>query len=168
LITPSLAGVSGHFFLLGALYSVISLILWAGFYAGYVMPPSLLADPVLWHAHEMIYGFTIAIVAGFLLTAVANWTGGAPARQIHLAALCVLWLTGRIVMNFDMGLPLWLIYVLEGAFIPALAVSLSIPLLKSWNVRNFVFLGSADRSFRLRYCFSNNREPFAALYGAVS
>ena len=69
------------FFLLGAFYSVISLLSWAGFYAGYITPSSILSDFVSWHAHELIYGFTIAIVAGFLLTAVANWTGGAPARH---------------------------------------------------------------------------------------
>lgn len=155
------------FFLLGALYSAISLIIWVGFYRGYVLPPSFLADPVLWHAHEMIYGFTMAIVAGFLLTAVANWTGGAPARQIHLAALCALWLTGRIVMSFDMGLSSWLIYALAGAFIPALAVSLSIPLLRSWNARNFVFLGLLSVLFvcEIVFLITENRSPlYMALF----
>ncbi len=128
------------FFLLGALYSVLSLLIWGGFYAGYVVPPSVMGDTVSWHAHEMIYGFALAIVAGFLLTAVANWTGGAPARQIHLAGLCVLWMAGRVVMSFELGLPEMVIWSVEAAFVPALAVSLSIPLLKNWNKRNFVFL----------------------------
>lgn len=128
------------FFFLGALYSLISLALWGGFYAGYVVPPYFLLDAVSWHAHEMIYGFSMAVVAGFLLTAVANWTGVAPARQMHLAGLCSLWILGRVVMNFDFGLPLWGIVVLEGAFIPALALSLAIPLIRSWNKRNFIFL----------------------------
>ena len=128
------------FFLLGAIYSTISLLIWGGFYAEHVAPPSFMHDPISWHAHEMIYGFTIAIVAGFLLTAVANWTGGAPARQIHLAGLCLVWLAGRIVMNFDLGLTDTSVFVIEAAFLPTLAISLSIPLLKSWNKRNFVFL----------------------------
>lgn len=128
------------FFALGALYSLVSLSLWGGFYAGLPIAFSSVLDPVSWHAHEMIYGFTMAIVAGFLLTAVANWTGGAPARQMHLAGLCAIWLAGRIVMNFDIGLPFPLLVAIEGAFIPALAVSLAIPLLRSWNKRNFVFL----------------------------
>lgn len=128
------------FFLLGALYSALNLLIWGGFYAGHITPPSFLLDPVSWHAHEMIYGFTMAIIAGFLLTAVANWTGGAPARQLHLGALCGLWVAGRVVMNFDLGLPDIAIAVIENSFIPALAISLSIPLLKSWNKRNFVFL----------------------------
>ncbi len=128
------------FFFLGAVYSVINLFIWGGFYAGFISPPAVLDSAVSWHAHEMIYGYTIAIVAGFLLTAVANWTGGAPTRQLHLLGLCLLWIAGRVVMNFDFGLPVFMIAGVEGAFLPALAISLSIPLLKSWNVRNFVFL----------------------------
>src|SRR5690606_7040569 len=85
------------FFFAGAVYTVLSVLLWGGFYAGHAELPEILHDPVGWHAHEMIYGFTMAIVAGFLLTAVANWTGGAPARQMHLAALVMLWGAGRVV-----------------------------------------------------------------------
>lgn len=128
------------FFFLGALYSFISLFIWGGFYAGHVVPPSFMLDPISWHAHEMIYGFTIAIVAGFLLTAVANWTGGAPARQIHLGLLCLIWIAGRIVMGFDFGLPASAVIAIEASFVPALAISLAIPLLKSRNKRNFIFL----------------------------
>ena len=116
------------FFFLGALFTVLSICLWGAFYAGTgITPPVFLLDPVSWHAHEMIYGFSMAIVAGFLLTAVANWTGGAPARQMHLAGLCALWLIGRIVMSVDLGLPAWGVIALESLFIPALALSLAIP-----------------------------------------
>ena len=128
------------FFFMGALYSLLSILLWAAFYSGHFSPPSFLLDPVSWHAHEMIYGFSMTIVAGFLLTAVANWTGGAPARQIHLAGLCGLWLAGRIVINFDLGLPHYAVIVIAVSFIPALAISLALPLLRSWNKRNFIFL----------------------------
>src|SRR5690606_30564022 len=92
------------FFLFGALYSIINLSIWGGFYAGYITPPVFFSDPISWHAHEMIYGFTVAVIAGFLLTAVANWTRGAPVRQIQLAVLCLLWVAGRIVFSFDLGL----------------------------------------------------------------
>ncbi|TNE32302.1 MAG: NnrS family protein [Alphaproteobacteria bacterium] len=129
------------FFLCGAVYTVFSVLLWGGFYAGHTQLPEVLGDPVGWHAHEMIYGFTMAIVAGFLLTAVANWTGGAPARQLHLAGLVALWGAGRLVLNLNTELPSWLVYGIAGAFIPALAVSLALPLLKSRNIRNFIFLG---------------------------
>ncbi|TAH37528.1 MAG: NnrS family protein [Alphaproteobacteria bacterium] len=129
------------FFLLGALYSILSIGFWGMFYAGLYTPPAfIMLDPISWHAHEMIYGFSLAIVAGFLLTAVANWTGGAPVRQIHLAGLCCLWLSGRIVLNFDLGLPHFSVVMIAVSFIPALVVSLAIPLFKSWNKRNFIFL----------------------------
>lgn len=129
------------FFFLGAFFSIFSIAIWGAFYAGIgITPPVFFLDPISWHAHEMIYGFSMAIVAGFLLTAVANWTGGAPARQIHLAGLCALWVIGRIVMGIDFGLPAWFIITLEVLFVPALAISLAIPLLRSWNKRNFVFL----------------------------
>lgn len=127
------------FFLMGAIYAVASILFWTSVYSGHASFPDLFSDPVVWHAHEIIYGFTVAIVAGFLLTAVANWTGGAPVRQIQLMFLCTLWLAGRLAMNIN-GLPSWLVYVAELSFIPTLAVSLSVPLLKSWNTRNFVFL----------------------------
>lgn len=137
---PFLARGFRPFFFFGSLYSLLCLVLWGGFYAGIVVPGPSFLDPVSWHAHEMIFGFTIAIVAGFLLTAVANWTGGAPARQLHLALLCLLWMIARIAVNFDMGLPSWLAILFTTAFIPALAISLSIPLIRSWSKRNFVFL----------------------------
>lgn len=128
------------FFLFGALYGAMSIVIWGGFYMGHIMPPAFFLDPVSWHAHEMIFGFTMAIVAGFLLTAVANWTGGAPARQIHLAILTMLWLAGRLVMNVDIGLSTaWIVFI-EVLFVPALAVTLAIPLFRSRNKRNFVFL----------------------------
>jgi len=128
------------FFFMGAIYSLLSIFLWASFYSEHFSPPTFLFDPISWHAHEMIFGFSMAIVAGFLLTAVANWTGGAPARQMHLASLCWLWLAGRLVLNFDLGLPHFAVVMIAISFIPALMISLAIPLLRSWNKRNFIFL----------------------------
>ncbi len=128
------------FFALGALFSAASLLIWGGFYAGAVVPPSFMLDPVSWHVHGMIYGFAMAIIAGFLLTAIANWTASAPVRQWHLLGLCLLWLAGRVVMNVDLGLSPSIIILIEGSFIPALAISLSVPLLRARNKRNFIFL----------------------------
>lgn len=154
------------FFLLGALYSIISLLIWSGFYAGYVTPPLFMIDPVSWHAHEMIYGFTMAIVAGFLLTAVANWTDSAPVRGFHLLGLCLLWLAGRVVMNFNLGIPEVAVLVFEGAFIVTLAFSLSIPLFKTWDKRNFVFLVLLSILFACDMAFLITKER-TTLYVAV-
>lgn len=136
---PVLARGFRPFFLIGAVYAVLIVPLWVMQMRGGMMVQMPFDDPVIWHGHEMIYGFTMAVVTGFLLTAVANWTGGSPARQVHLAALCVLWLAGRMAMNF--GMPYAVSAAIDLAFIPALAVSLAIPLVHSRNVRNFVFLG---------------------------
>ena len=127
------------FFLLGALYAIVTIGVWIAYYHGTSIAKGPFDNPVIWHGHEMIFGYTVAIIAGFLLTAVANWTAGAPARQIHLAGLVLVWLAGRVAM-----LSAWppvIAAVIDLAFLPALAASLAIPLLRSWNKRNFIFLG---------------------------
>ena len=154
------------FFILGALYSIISLLIWGGFYAGLATPPLFMVDPVSWHAHEMVYGYTMAIVAGFLLTAVANWTDSTPVRGFHLLGLGLLWLAGRIVMNFDLGFPAVVVLIFEGAFILALALSLSIPLLKTWDKRNFIFLVLLSILFACDMLFLITKER-TSLYVAV-
>lgn len=155
------------FFFLGTLFCILGLGVWGAFYAGLgIMPPAFFLDPVSWHAHEMVYGFSMAIVAGFLLTAVANWTGGAPVRQIHLMFLCALWIAGRIAMGVDLGLPAWCIAAIEVSFVPALAVSLAVPLLRSWSRRNFVFLTLLSALFACDVWFFL-RGDIVALHAAV-
>lgn len=127
------------FFLMGSLFAALVLPLWAGIFAGMEMPP-MRVDPMLWHAHEMIFGFVLAIISGFLLTAVANWTGWAPVRGAHLAGLVMLWLAGRAAISCTF-VPYVVAASLDLAFIPVLAVSLLVPLWKKRDLRNFVFLG---------------------------
>lgn len=141
------------FFILSALQAVFMLVLWGGYYGGYITPPDLLLATTSWHIHEMIYGFAVCVVAGFLLTAVANWTGTNPVKGGHLFALCCAWVLGRLVMNFDLGLPVWGVYAASIAFLPALAISLSIPLLKTNNKRNFIFLGILGVLSASQICF---------------
>lgn len=152
------------FFLLGALHAALSVGLWALQMQGHVFLSMPFSDPVLWHGHEMIFGFTMAIIAGFLLTAVANWTKGAPARQLHLAALVLLWAAGRVVMFLDVEL--YIAAAIDLAFIPALAVTLALPLLRSWNKRNFIFLFMLTALF-LCNLVSVVWQERAALYVAI-
>ena len=85
------------FFLLGAIWAAIAVPVWLAAYVhGYVLPGALPA--MTWHAHEMIYGYAVAAVTGFLLTAIPNWTGRLPIRGVPLAALATLWLAGRIAL----------------------------------------------------------------------
>lgn len=128
------------FFFCAGLFAIFSISFWLLFLTDLMSLPSGISDAIGWHAHEMIYGFAMAVISGFLLTAVANWTGWSPVRGYHLAGLVLLWLAGRIAPYIP-ELPHWVLILIEGSFIPALAVSLFVPLYKSRNIRNYVFLG---------------------------
>jgi len=93
---------------------------------------------ILWHSHEMLFGFSLAIIAGFLLTAVRNWTNVQTLYGWPLAALFLLWLAARL-MPFVTSLPEHLIAFTDLAFAPMLAVSIAIPIIRSKNYRNLVF-----------------------------
>jgi uncharacterized protein involved in response to NO len=94
------------FFLLAALWAAIAIPLWLCVFAGRADLPSLLA-PSVWHVHEMIYGFGAATVAGFLLTAIPNWTGRMPLQGGPLALLVLLWAAGRgaVLLSEWIGAP---------------------------------------------------------------
>ena len=84
------------FFLLAGVYALISILIWGGVYV-YGWPTSRLPfSPASWHAHEMIFGYGMAVAAGFLLTAVRNWTHLPTLRGYPLAGLAILWLAARM------------------------------------------------------------------------
>ena len=85
------------FFLGSAVWAAISVPLWLCAYTGGLVVPTAL-PPLIWHAHEMIFGFAAATVAGFLLTAIPNWTGRFPLQGKPLLTLFALWLAGRVAM----------------------------------------------------------------------
>lgn len=74
------------FFLLGALWAALAIPLWLGVFAGCFQISTALS-PVVWHVHEMVFGYGAAVVAGFLLTAIPNWTGRMPLQDGPLAVL---------------------------------------------------------------------------------
>lgn len=97
---PILRGGFRPFFLGGAVWAVVALSLWLTVLAGdFTLPTAF--DPLAWHRHEMLFGFVGAIVAGFLLTAIPNWTGRLPIAGVPLAALFGLWAAGRAAMFFS-------------------------------------------------------------------
>lgn len=128
------------FFLLAAVMASISSLLWVLQLQGSLT----LGDAygaVSWHAHEMIFGYTVAVIAGFLLTAVRNWTRLPTASGLRLVTLVGLWVAGRLVMLGTAVLPPISIVIVDLSFLPVLAVSL-IPSL--WRVRawrNLVLIG---------------------------
>ena len=83
------------FFFLGASWAVIALALWMLAYSGSLVLPTAL-EPLIWHRHEMLFGFVGAVIAGFLLTAIPNWTGRLPIAGWPLAGLVGLWAAARI------------------------------------------------------------------------
>ena len=97
---PFLRGGFRPFFFGGALWAVVALALWLCALAGALELPSRF-DPLAWHRHEMLFGFVGAVVAGFLLTAIPNWTGRLPIAGLPLAGLFGLWLAARVAMLFS-------------------------------------------------------------------
>ncbi len=128
------------FFLLAAAFAVAFLPLWLLAYTGQ-LDPAAHWTAATWHGHEMIFGFTIAVVAGFLLTAVGNWTKSETAVGVPLAVLCLLWLAGRLAVVFSGQLSPTLVALADLVFIPALAGAIGRPLIRTHNRRNLKFLG---------------------------
>ena len=85
------------FFLGGALWALIAMLLWIGVVTGR-WEIATKYGPLAWHAHEFLFGYVGAIIAGFLLTAIPNWTGQLPIRGGPLLALFLLWLAGRVAL----------------------------------------------------------------------
>ena len=94
------------FFLMSALWAAAAIPVWLAAYAGGITVPSLL-PPVVWHVHEMVFGFAAATVAGFLLTSIPNWTGRLPLQGWPLATLVFLWAIGRVavLLSARLGAP---------------------------------------------------------------
>lgn len=94
-----------------------------------------------WHAHEMLLGYAGAVIAGFLLTAIKNWTGKPTLSGDPLGWLCLLWLYGRIMPFYAGLLPDVMIALVDFAFLPILAYYASKPIIESKNYPNLIFIG---------------------------
>jgi uncharacterized protein involved in response to NO len=123
------------FFLCGALYAAVAIIGWMGLYTGHGSLPTGFA-PLAWHTHEMIYGWLAAIITGFLLTAVPNWTGGLPLAGAPLAGLLSLWLTGRIAVAFSAWLGWPLAAMLDCLFLAAVVAAILREIVAGKNWQN--------------------------------
>jgi len=123
------------FFLFGALHAAAMVALWVPWYLGFVGLPSAFA-PVVWHSHELLFGYVPAIVAGFLLTAVPNWTGRLPVVGWPLAGLFGLWLVGRATVATSAALPPLAVALASLAFPAALLAVLLREILAGRNWRN--------------------------------
>ena len=122
-------------FLAAGSWAVIALALWLAMFFGYVQLPTRF-DPLAWHVHEMLFGFVMAAVAGFLLTAIPNWTGRLPVRGYPLATLAGLWLLGRLACLISADLPAWLAVLADLAFPASLLAVAAREIIAGRNWRN--------------------------------
>ena len=127
------------FFLLASLFSAIALALWAMVFADNWQLSAFSYYPmILWHAHEMVFAYSMAVIAGFLLTAIKNWTGMQTVNGGKLALLASSWLLARILpFAIDKH---WLIAIVDMLFLPLLAVFIAMPLIKVGNKRNYFMI----------------------------
>ena len=124
------------FFLAAGLYAVLMMALWLLVLRGSLHLGSL--SPLVWHGHEMLFGFAIAVIAGFLLTAAQNWTGIRTPSGPPLAALFLLWLAGRLSFLVP-GLPVGGVALIDLLFLPVLALTLARPIMKAKQLNNAPF-----------------------------
>lgn len=134
---PDVLGAKGFrpFFLLAGLHAAVMAPLWLLVLDGTVVLRGPLQG-VTWHAHEMLFGFTMAVIAGFLLTAAENWTGLPTIRGWPLLALAGTWLAGRIAL---VAVPGPVGAVLDLAVVPVLVLGLGRPLVAAKSHRNLQF-----------------------------
>ena len=124
------------FYSLAAVFSIAAMILWLCAFAGLSGTGEYLYG-VVWHSHEMLFGFATAVIAGFLLTAVRNWTGLPTPTGAALAMLAAIWLAARLLIILGSA-PV--AAIVDVAFLPALAIAIAGPILGSRNKRNYKVL----------------------------
>jgi len=157
------------FYIGAAALAAIGVPLWVGLWLGHVQLTMAIA-PMLWHAHEMLFGFAIGVIVGFLLTAGRAWTGLDTVRGAGLGALALLWLAARLAA-FAAPYPVYA--ALDVALLPAVAIIFGRVLLKAGNKRNLplagilVLLALANLCFHLGALGLVGISPLAPLHAAL-
>ncbi len=128
------------FFALAGLAALVLIVFWNAIFDGSLTSEHYYPDNY-WHAHEMLLGYAVAVIAGFLLTAVKNWTGKPTLSGDSLAGLCFLWLYGRILPFYAGLLPDALIALVDVSFLPVLAYQVSKPVIQAKQYNNLFFIG---------------------------
>lgn len=158
------------FYLAGALVAAVTVPLWLVLFLG-SLSFTTAVSPLLWHAHEMLYGFAVAVIVGFLMTAGKNWTGLDTPRGASLGALVLLWLAARLASLADVPL---LYAVLDMALLPVVALIFGTLLWRVKNYRNMplavilLLLASANGLFHLAALGVMDLNPMQPLYAALA
>ncbi len=127
------------FFLAGALYGSGAILFWLPLFYGSLATSSAFA-PVDWHIHEMLFGYLAAIVTGFLLTAIPNWTGRLPLQGGPLLILVSFWLAGRVAVFFSALIDWRVVAALDCVFLLAVAAAATREIVAGRNWRNLKVL----------------------------
>ncbi|MGO4870490.1 MAG: NnrS family protein [Roseiarcus sp.] len=123
------------FFLAAGVWAVIGIALWPPFLSGAIEIPTAFSA-VDWHAHEMIFGYGAAVVSGFLLTAIPNWTGRLPVAGWPLAALTALWAAGRLAIFASSLIGRSAAAAVDGAYLIVFAALIAREVIAGRNWRN--------------------------------
>lgn len=148
------------FFLAAGVFSILSMAIWMANYIFAVEFSFSGIAPPLWHAHEMIFGYAMAVVAGFLLTAIKNWTGEEVLRGKVLGLLFLLWLVAR-VLSLTGSVSLEILAVIDVAFLFLLGLACLRPVLK---IKQYKQIGIIAKIFLLMFC---NLTFYLGLMGIV-
>lgn len=127
------------FFFGAAAWAALAMVLWVPMLSGHLILPTAF-DPVSWHAHEFLFGYLGAVIAGFLLTAVPNWTGRLPIVGWRLGLLALVWLAGRVAVAVSAGLPAGLVAIVDLAFPVLFALAMLREIVAGRNWRNLIVL----------------------------
>ncbi|MET3660403.1 NnrS family protein [Aquamicrobium ahrensii] len=127
------------FFLLGALCAGLTVLAWLPILSGSIETSSAFT-PVDWHVHETMFGYLAAIVTGFLLTAIPNWTGRLPVQGAPLLALVLLWAAGRFAVFFSAEIGWVAAAIIDCAFLVAVAAAAAKEIVAGRNWRNLMVL----------------------------
>ena len=127
------------FFFMGTLYAGLAILAWLPLFYGWFETSSLFA-PVDWHIHEMLFGYLAAVMTGFLLTAIPNWTGRLPVQGMPLLILVLIWLAGRFAVYFSGQIGWVAAGVIDCAFLLAVVFAAATEIVAGRNWRNLKVL----------------------------
>ncbi len=133
------------FFVSAAAFAALSILVWIGEYSGVIVSNGML-DALSWHSHEMVFGYLSAVLAGFTLTAVANWTGRPPVSGLPMMLLFTTWLAGRIGIALALTgeMSLLPVAIIDLAFIPFFVFLFGREVVAGGNKRNFVVVAAVS------------------------
>src|SRR5450631_3951770 len=128
------------FFLFGAFYAGLAVLAWLPMFKG-ELELSTALSPIDWHVHEMLYGYLPAVVTGFLLTAIPNWTGRLPIQGMPLLVLVSVWVVGRACVTFSAETGWLLAAIVDASFLALVVAATAREIVVGKNWRNLRVVG---------------------------